>query len=133
MWCCRQPSGAKKQAVIPMLTEPFISHIKQLSRREKQNLTLIFLLIIAAEWVLKIKMASDLIKWNTPEEAFEAWKECTKGRPCDYTGMSYAKLTGGSGIQWPCNEKFPEWYPSYLYQMEFLTPLLIIVKRMDMI
>ncbi len=48
-----------------------------------------------------------LIKWSDPEGAFEGWKECTRGRPCDYTGMSYAKLTGGSGIQWPCNEKFP--------------------------
>ncbi|KAA2239353.1 molybdopterin-dependent oxidoreductase [Chitinophaga agrisoli] len=56
----------------------------------------------------KDKDGADLIKWNTPEEAFEAWKECTRGRPCDYTGMSYSKLTGGSGIQWPCNEKFPE-------------------------
>jgi ferredoxin-nitrate reductase len=25
-----------------------------------------------------------LIKWSTPEEAFEAWKACTRGRPCDY-------------------------------------------------
>src|SRR5581483_9603786 len=49
-----------------------------------------------------------LIKWKTPEEAFEAWKECSKGRPCDYSGMSYNKLTGGSGIQWPCNEEYPE-------------------------
>jgi len=48
-----------------------------------------------------------LIRWNTPEECFEAWKECTRGRPCDYTGLSYAKLTGGSGISWPCNEQFP--------------------------
>lgn len=48
-----------------------------------------------------------LIKWKTPEQAFEAWKACSKGRPCDYSGMSYAKLTGGSGIQWPCNEQFP--------------------------
>lgn len=54
------------------------------------------------------KDGAPLIKWSTPEEAFEAWKECTKGRPCDYTGMSYAKLTGGSGIQWPCNEKYPD-------------------------
>jgi ferredoxin-nitrate reductase len=22
--------------------------------------------------------------------------------------MSYAKLTGKSGIQWPCNEQFPD-------------------------
>lgn len=53
------------------------------------------------------KDGAPLIKWRTPEEAFEAWKSCSKGRPCDYSGMSYAKLTGGSGIQWPCNEQFP--------------------------
>ena len=49
-----------------------------------------------------------LIKWSTPEEAFEAWKQCTRGRPCDYTALSYDKLTGGSGVQWPCNEANPE-------------------------
>jgi anaerobic selenocysteine-containing dehydrogenase len=46
--------------------------------------------------------------WITPEEAFEAWKQCSAGRPCDYTGLTYAKLRGGSGIQWPCNEENPE-------------------------
>ena len=56
----------------------------------------------------KDKGGAELIKWNTPEEAFEAWKECSRGRPCDYTGMSYAKLTGGPGIQWPCNEQYPD-------------------------
>jgi anaerobic selenocysteine-containing dehydrogenase len=54
------------------------------------------------------KDGAPLVKWNDPEGAFEGWKECTRGRPCDYTGLSYAKLTGGSGIQWPCNEKFPD-------------------------
>jgi predicted molibdopterin-dependent oxidoreductase YjgC len=54
------------------------------------------------------KDGKPLIKWNTPEEAFEAWKACSKGRPCDYSGMSYQKLTGGSGIQWPCNEQYPD-------------------------
>jgi ferredoxin-nitrate reductase len=54
------------------------------------------------------KDGAPLIKWKTPEEAFEAWKVCSKGRPCDYSGLSYKKLTGGSGIQWPCNEQFPE-------------------------
>jgi ferredoxin-nitrate reductase len=49
-----------------------------------------------------------LIKWNTPEEAFEAWKVCSKGRPCDYSGLSYEKLSKGSGIQWPCNEEYPD-------------------------
>jgi predicted molibdopterin-dependent oxidoreductase YjgC len=31
----------------------------------------------------------------------------TSYRPCDYSGLSYDKLTGGSGIQWPCNEENP--------------------------
>ncbi|HLN71659.1 MAG TPA: nitrate reductase [Prolixibacteraceae bacterium] len=57
---------------------------------------------------LRDKDNQPLIKWNTAEEAFEAWKDCTRGRPCDYTGMSYEKLSKGTGIQWPCNEKYPE-------------------------
>jgi anaerobic selenocysteine-containing dehydrogenase len=48
-----------------------------------------------------------LIKWSDPEGAFEAWKECSRGRPCDYTGMSYARLREGP-IQWPCNDENPE-------------------------
>jgi ferredoxin-nitrate reductase len=48
-----------------------------------------------------------LMDWRTTEDAFNAWKECSRGRPCDYSGLTYAKLSGGSGIQWPCNEKYP--------------------------
>jgi ferredoxin-nitrate reductase len=54
------------------------------------------------------KDGAPLIKWNTSEEVFEGWKDCSRGRPCDYTGMSYAKLSEGSGIRWPCNQQFPE-------------------------
>ncbi|MBA3950549.1 MAG: nitrate reductase [Rubrobacter sp.] len=54
------------------------------------------------------KDGEPLIKWEHPEEAFEAWKECTRGRPCDYTGLTYEKLRGGSGVQWPCNEEHPD-------------------------
>ena len=43
------------------------------------------------------KDGAPLVKWTTPEEAFEAWKACTVGRPCDYSGLSYAKLSEGSG------------------------------------
>jgi anaerobic selenocysteine-containing dehydrogenase len=46
--------------------------------------------------------------WTTPEEAFEAWKLCSAGRPCDYTGITYDRLRGGSGIQWPCNAAHPD-------------------------
>ncbi|KAK4495423.1 hypothetical protein PRZ48_013754 [Zasmidium cellare] len=48
-----------------------------------------------------------LMPWQKPEDAFDAWKKLSKGRPCDYTGLSYEMLTGGSGIQWPCNEHHP--------------------------
>ena len=49
-----------------------------------------------------------LIDWDDPESCFKAWKECSRGRLCDYTGITYEKLRGGSGIQWPCNEENPE-------------------------
>ncbi|MDB5315623.1 MAG: molybdopterin oxidoreductase, partial [Rhodospirillales bacterium] len=54
------------------------------------------------------KDGAPLVKWSDAEGAFNAWRECTRGRPCDYTGLSYAKLTGGSGIPWPCNEQHPD-------------------------
>jgi ferredoxin-nitrate reductase len=49
-----------------------------------------------------------LIKWHDPESAFEAWKECSRGRPCDYTGMTYESLRDSLGIQWPCTEESPD-------------------------
>jgi ferredoxin-nitrate reductase len=57
---------------------------------------------------LRDRDGEPLVEWSTPEECFEAWKECSRGRPCDYTGLSYEKLRGGSGIQWPCNQEMPE-------------------------
>src|SRR5256714_8447880 len=47
-----------------------------------------------------------LITWKDPESAFEAWKQCSQGRFCDYTGLSYSAL-GEKGIQWPCNQEHP--------------------------
>ena len=49
-----------------------------------------------------------LPSWETAEEAFNAWRECSRGRPCDYTGLSYDKLRGGPGIQWPCTDEAPD-------------------------
>jgi anaerobic selenocysteine-containing dehydrogenase len=67
------------------------------------------------------KDGQPLIKWRTAEEAFEAWKACTQGRPCDYTGLSYAKLSQGSGIQWPCNEDHPDGEPRPYKSLVFPT------------
>jgi anaerobic selenocysteine-containing dehydrogenase len=62
----------------------------------------------AAGLGLTDKDGGPLVRWHTPEECFEAFKEVTRGRPCDYTGLTYEKLRGGSGIQWPCNADAPE-------------------------
>jgi ferredoxin-nitrate reductase len=54
------------------------------------------------------KDGAPLIKWDDPESAFEAWKACSRGRPCDYSGITYDLLRGGSGVQWPCTEEAPD-------------------------
>ncbi|MFF0429504.1 molybdopterin oxidoreductase family protein [Streptomyces sp. NPDC004520] len=62
----------------------------------------------AARMGFEDKDGGPLVRWSGPEEAFEAWKRCSAGRPCDYSGLSYAKLRGPSGIQWPCTEHAPD-------------------------
>ena len=56
------------------------------------------------------KDGAPLIKWSDAEGAFEAWKACSKGRPCDYTGMTYDRLARGP-IRWPCNDEHPDGTP----------------------
>jgi ferredoxin-nitrate reductase len=57
---------------------------------------------------LEDKDGAPLVKWSTPEQCFDAFKEMTRGRPCDYSGVTYDKLRGGSGIQWPCTSSAPD-------------------------
>jgi ferredoxin-nitrate reductase len=66
------------------------------------------LLDYAARLGLKDKDGQPLVKWRTPEECFDAFKVMTHGRPCDYSGLSYEKLRGSGGIQWPCNDEYPD-------------------------
>jgi anaerobic selenocysteine-containing dehydrogenase len=56
---------------------------------------------------LRDKDDRPLVKWSDPEGAFEAWKTCSAGRPCDYSGLTYARLREHA-IQWPCNNDHPE-------------------------
>lgn len=48
----------------------------------------------------KDKDGKPLINWKNTEDAFNAWCKSSKNTSCDYSGLSYKKLTGGSGIQW---------------------------------
>ncbi|WP_329189740.1 molybdopterin oxidoreductase family protein [Actinacidiphila glaucinigra] len=62
----------------------------------------------AARMDFRDKDDGPLVTWHDPESAFDAWKRCSAGRPCDYTGITYDKLRGGSGVQWPCNGESPD-------------------------
>jgi len=46
--------------------------------------------------------------WSKPEDAFNEWKVLSEGRLCDYSGINYEKLETQGGVQWPCNEAFPD-------------------------
>jgi anaerobic selenocysteine-containing dehydrogenase len=57
---------------------------------------------------LQDKDGQPLVKWTMPEQAFDAWRECSRGRPCDYSALSYEKLRRDGGVQWPCTEEAPD-------------------------
>jgi anaerobic selenocysteine-containing dehydrogenase len=62
-----------------------------------------------------------LPRWDTPEGAFDAWRECSRGRPCDYSGLSYERLRGSAGIQWPCTDEAPDGTDRLYVDHHFLT------------
>ncbi|KAL4802436.1 hypothetical protein BDV18DRAFT_166836 [Aspergillus unguis] len=53
------------------------------------------------------KDGESLIPFKCPEEVFDEWKKMSFGRPLDCSELSYEKLSGGSGIQWPCTKQHP--------------------------
>ncbi|GAA5947777.1 hypothetical protein JCM3775_003872 [Rhodotorula graminis] len=72
----------------------------------------------------KDKDGNPLIPWtDDAEAAFNHWKYTSKGRPVDYSGMSYEKLTGGSGVQWPCNDEHPDGCERLYTDFQFPTTL----------
>jgi anaerobic selenocysteine-containing dehydrogenase len=54
------------------------------------------------------KDGDPLVWWTNAEEAFEAFKLITAGRPADYSGMSYDLLREREWLQWPCSPSAPE-------------------------
>jgi anaerobic selenocysteine-containing dehydrogenase len=54
---------------------------------------------IAARWGVRDELFAD---WVAPEDAFNDWTRISAGRPCDYSGMTYARIETVGGIQWPC-------------------------------
>jgi ferredoxin-nitrate reductase len=67
------------------------------------------------------KSGAPLIRYTTPREAFEEWKECSRGTIPDYSGMTYEKLLERGGLQWPCNEAHPDGTPRLYADARFPT------------
>jgi assimilatory nitrate reductase catalytic subunit len=42
--------------------------------------------------------------WSGPSDAFEEWRRVSKGRLCDYSGLSYELLERHHAVQWPFTE-----------------------------
>jgi assimilatory nitrate reductase catalytic subunit len=42
--------------------------------------------------------------WRTPEDAFNEWRRVSRGRLCDYSGITYQMLSERRGVQWPFAE-----------------------------
>ncbi len=55
-------------------------------------------------------------------EAFEEIREVSKGRLCDYSGMTYEKIEEQRGIQWPCNDANPNGAPRLYTDGKFQHP-----------
>lgn len=58
----------------------------------------------------ELGMGDLLNGWETPRSTFELLKKCSKGMPCDITGVDYDMLKDSRGVQWPfrAGEKLEE-------------------------
>lgn len=53
--------------------------------------------------------------WQNVEDAFNEWRRVSRGRLCDYSGISYQLLTEQGPVQWPFPEGKTSLCPSRLY------------------
>jgi predicted molibdopterin-dependent oxidoreductase YjgC len=62
---------------------------------------------VAKRLGFKDKDGKDLLAFREPREAFDEWRRVSKGRPCDYSAMTYELIEEMGAVRWPCNEQYP--------------------------
>jgi anaerobic selenocysteine-containing dehydrogenase len=67
------------------------------------------------------KDGAALLPFETPEDAFNEWRKVSKGRPCDYSGMTYDLILEMGAVRWPCNEQYPRGCERLYENLEFRT------------
>lgn len=95
----------KKEGVL-INTERRLSKVNPAIEKEEGELTDFEILYNIGK---ALGMGDLLNGWETPRSVFEMLKKCSKGMPCDITGVTYEMLEGpnkeGSrGVQWPFRE-----------------------------
>jgi ferredoxin-nitrate reductase len=69
----------------------------------------------------KDKNGKPLITFKDSREAFEEWRKVSKGRPCDYSGMTYELILQMGAVRWPCNEQHPKGSERLYEDLKFWT------------
>lgn len=90
-------NGLKKEGVL-INTERRLSKLNPVLEKKENELTDYDIMLGIGK---ALGMGKLLDKWKTPRDAFETLKACTKGMPCDITGVDYDMLKDSRGIQWP--------------------------------
>ena len=95
----------KKEGVL-INTERRLSKVNPVIAKEEGELSDFEIFFKIGE---ELGMGSLLDNWKTPRDTFELLKKCSKGMPCDITGVTYEMLegenmSGSRGVQWPFRE-----------------------------
>jgi predicted molibdopterin-dependent oxidoreductase YjgC len=76
---------------------------------------------IAKRIGFKDRNGAPLISFKEPKDAFEEWRQVSKGRPCDYSGMSYDLILEMGAVRWPCNDSHPRGTERLYEDLKFWT------------
>lgn len=93
-------SGMKKEGTYINL-ERRLSAMRQVLPREENEISDYEAILGVGK---ALGMGNLLRGWETPKDCFVLMKECSRGMPCDITGVKWEELENSHGIQWPFRE-----------------------------
>jgi anaerobic selenocysteine-containing dehydrogenase len=76
---------------------------------------------VAQRLGFKDQDGAPLVAFKEPRDAFEEWRKVSKGRPCDYSAMSYELILKKGAVRWPCNDEHPEGAERLYEDLKFWT------------
>jgi anaerobic selenocysteine-containing dehydrogenase len=78
---------------------------------------------VAKRLGFKDRDGASLIPFAEARDAFEEWRKVSKGRPCDYSGMTYELILEMGAVRWPCNEQHPRGSERLYEDLNFWTDI----------